>query len=67
MKKIVFKKGITAIHFPITAEFRGESEKAIKKLYSTYVIPKHTKIIFKRELCFKKGLEYDTTEVIIEK
>lgn len=65
-KKITFKKGIDKIHFPVFGEIEGESIKAIRKIQKLG-LPKHSRISFVRDICYKKGLEYDMTEVIIEK
>ena len=65
MKKLTWKKGIKTIHIPIYTEISGESIKAIEKVAKT--TPKFSTIKFVRTICLKKNLEYDLTEVIIEK
>jgi hypothetical protein len=67
MEKIMFKKGIKKIYFPITPEYDGESIKEINKFLKRKDLPKFNAIGFNREIGLKKGFEYDGTEIYIIK
>ena len=62
--KMKFPKGVKMVHIPIFPEIEGESIRNIREYLKDN---KCSQIEFLRTISFKKGLEYDLTEIILTK
>lgn len=67
MNKITFKKGIKRINFPVHSSYAGEMLQKITEIQTKYSLPKYRKIGIERIICVDKQVQYDITQVFIEK
>lgn len=66
-EKFKFGKGIKTVHIPIMAKIEGESIRQMRRVIGKYEMPKSYIVKFVHTITIGKKLNYELTEIIIEK